>query len=143
LEIVDLDGLTLGTTTGTIVQIDINAAGHGWFVDPTPSDDAEFGMWLDGDTRVADDTSPASGSMDLFTVVMHELGHVLGFEDLDAAVDPDDLMSPTLDAGVRHLLPETETDDVSQRAADQGAQRWEKHRQTPSPPRCWSFPCAG
>jgi len=39
--------------------------------------------------------------MDLLTVVMHELGHVLGLEDLDP--DMHDLMSETLDAGVRQL----------------------------------------
>ena len=43
--------------------------------------------------------------MDLLTVVMHELGHVLGLEDLDP--DTHDLMSETLDAGVRGLcLPD-------------------------------------
>jgi hypothetical protein len=104
-DITDLAGLTLGSTSATAVQIDINAAGHGWFVDPTPSDDAEFGMWLDGDTRVADDTSPASGSMDLLTVVMHELGHVLGREH----TGDDGLMAATLAAGTR----ETDTWEVA------------------------------
>ena len=43
--------------------------------------------------------------MDLLTVVMHELGHVLGLEDLDP--DTHDLMSETLDAGVRGIcLPD-------------------------------------
>jgi hypothetical protein len=40
--------------------------------------------------------------MDLLTAVMHELGHVLGYEDVDPAAE--DLMSETLDTGVRHLL---------------------------------------
>jgi len=37
--------------------------------------------------------------------VVHELGHVLGFEDLDP--EADDLMSATLDAGVRYLPEDT------------------------------------
>jgi len=37
--------------------------------------------------------------MDLLTVVMHEIGHALGYEDLSA--DAGDLMSATLDAGER------------------------------------------
>lgn len=41
VEIVDLPGDQVGRAVdrGT-VQIDRDAAGHGWFVDPTPADDA-------------------------------------------------------------------------------------------------------
>ena len=39
--------------------------------------------------------------MDLLTVVMHELGHILGFEDQHSAGDAGDLMYETLTAGVR------------------------------------------
>jgi hypothetical protein len=39
--------------------------------------------------------------MDLLTVVMHELGHVLGFEDLDP--NAGSLMSGTLEASKRRL----------------------------------------
>src|SRR5207248_4334630 len=28
---------------GNTIYVDVNAAGHGWFVDPTPADDTEFG----------------------------------------------------------------------------------------------------
>jgi hypothetical protein len=37
--------------------------------------------------------------IDLLTVVEHELGHVVGFDDLDALSDK--LMSGLLDVGVR------------------------------------------
>jgi predicted Zn-dependent protease len=38
--------------------------------------------------------------VDLLTVVSHELGHVLGLDDLDALSEA--LMSGTLERGVRH-----------------------------------------
>jgi hypothetical protein len=37
--------------------------------------------------------------IDLLTAVAHELGHLLGFEDLDSA---DELMSDVLSLGERH-----------------------------------------
>jgi hypothetical protein len=40
--IADLDGATLGLTSGTTITIDPTAAGYGWFLDVTPVDDAEF-----------------------------------------------------------------------------------------------------
>ena len=65
------------------------AAGWGWFVDPTPGDDSEF-------------TTPGNlgeqNRMDLLSVVMHEMGHVLGFEHSETGV-----MSETLAAGVRAM----------------------------------------
>jgi hypothetical protein len=71
------------------VQLDDDGAGRGWFVDPTPSEDAEFGAG-----------GPAEG-YDLLTVVMHELGHVLGLPDLDPGAAPGDLMAATLTLGTR------------------------------------------
>ena len=100
-EIVDFEGLTLGYTESTTVLLDLDAAGYGWFIDSTPWDDAEFSRLNEEGELVADSASEAYGDMDLLTVVMHELGHVLGLEDLDP--DTHDLMSETLDAGVRQL----------------------------------------
>jgi Ca2+-binding RTX toxin-like protein len=88
-EIVEYGGLTLGVSGEDTIYIDADAAGYGWFVDPTPWDDVEF----------TGGTAPAG--MDLMTVVMHELGHVLGYRDLPAAQDS--LMSATLEEGVRRL----------------------------------------
>ncbi len=42
--------------------------------------------------------------MDLLTVVTHELGHVLGLEDIDS--EQQDLMSDTLATGVRRVYSE-------------------------------------
>ena len=38
----DLPGSYLGETEGNEIYIDSNAAGYGWFVDPTPATDEEF-----------------------------------------------------------------------------------------------------
>jgi hypothetical protein len=42
IRIADLGGTTLGLATGHFIWLDDNAAGWGWFIDPTPSDDSEF-----------------------------------------------------------------------------------------------------
>jgi len=92
--IVDLDGLTLSRVFDDKVFIDIDGAGHGWFIDSTPYNDAEF-------KPVAESKSAAYGDVDLLTAVMHELGHVLGLKDLNP--EAADMMSSTLDTGVRQL----------------------------------------
>lgn len=67
-----LDGLLLGVADGKKVTIDVTAAGWGWTV--------------------------VGGGIDLLTVVMHELGHVLGLEH----GDEDTLMGETLGPGERY-----------------------------------------
>ena len=44
----DLDGLTLGLSdvTDGIIVVDVNAAGYGWFVDPSLQRDEEFAHHL-------------------------------------------------------------------------------------------------
>ena len=61
VSIADLDGLVLGQALGRSITIDADAAGWGWSI-----------------------SQPAGVAprMDLFTAVMHELGHVLGFDDV-------------------------------------------------------------
>lgn len=87
IRITDLGGTTLGMAAGNTIWLDDNAAGWGWFVDPTPGDDSEF-------------TTPGNqgeqDKMDLLTVIMHEMGHVLGYEHQD-----DGVMQETLSAGTR------------------------------------------
>jgi hypothetical protein len=89
VRIADLGGTTLGLAAGHTLWLDANAAGWGWFVDPTPWDDSEF-------------TTPGDqgeqNHIDLLTVVMHEMGHVLGYEHEATGV-----MQDTLSAGVREL----------------------------------------
>jgi hypothetical protein len=85
--IADLGGTTLGLAAGNTIWLDDNAAGWGWFVDPTPSDDSEF-------------TTPGNQGehdrMDLLTVLTHEIGHLLGYEH-----EVSGGMQETLTAGTR------------------------------------------
>jgi hypothetical protein len=87
-------GLVGWTDTGhNQVRIDARAAGHGWFIDPTPFRDEEF---ADG---VARPGSTAAGREDLLTVVLHEMGHLAGWPD--HADGPGNLMDAFLAPGVR------------------------------------------
>ena len=106
VEVVNLDGLTLGEEIGSAVYIDIDAAGSGWFVDASPADNAEFSIHIDPHAIAAAAGSVAYGKMDLVTVVMHEIGHVLGLEHADAAQYA--VMHEDLDLGVRYLLDQRE-----------------------------------
>src|SRR5262249_41049444 len=54
--------------------------GWGFFLDPTPYDSSEFqGPIINGFAGQTQAGSPAAGLGDLYTVVLHELGHVVGF----------------------------------------------------------------
>lgn len=75
-------GWLLGVTPG-------NNSAAGYFLDPTPYESSEFqGTWRNGFTRQNTDNL---GGADLFTLVLHELGHAMGLaatEQTDAfAID--------------------------------------------------------
>jgi autotransporter-associated beta strand protein len=97
-EILDLPGNLLGLTSHHTIQIDVNAAGYGWFVDTSPWDDLEFVQTDETRVRTALPGSPAADRADLLTVVMHELGHVLGHPHEDRGV-----MEETLPLGTRRV----------------------------------------
>lgn len=100
VRIADLGDGFLGMAAGSIIWLDSNAAGHGWFVDPTPADDTEFAVQTGAHELSATATSPAAGRVDLLTVIEHEMGHVLGLEH----GAEDEVMGETLPPGVRRLL---------------------------------------
>ena len=77
--VAELDGPVLATTVGRSIVFDADAAGYGWIV------------------------GGGSGGVDLLTVAMHELGHVMGFAHEGVA----DVMSPTLTQGERLVAHDT------------------------------------
>jgi probable HAF family extracellular repeat protein len=89
IQVTSLGGLTLGIASGHTIPLDDNAAGRGWFVDPTPHSDAEF-------------TTPGNQGkqhrMDWLTVREHEAGHLLEHEHEELGV-----MIDTLPAGSRRV----------------------------------------
>jgi streptogramin lyase len=88
--IAEFPGPWLGMAVSGAVWIDQTAAGHGWYIDPTPADDSEF---------PASPGGPAYGKIDLLTVVEHELGHELGYGDTDGS----GLMGVFLGTGERRV----------------------------------------
>ncbi len=95
----------LGSTTGSTITIDASADGFGWFVDPTPLLNNEFKRLGQSADLMAVPGTLAATHMDLLTVVEHELGHILGFDDILAGGAADNLMTQTLAAGMRRLPP--------------------------------------
>src|SRR5262245_54146298 len=67
-----------GRPLGGTVVLSPTAAGHGWFIDPTPEDDSEFATPLTATALAARTGSDAYGRYDLLTVLEHELGHLFG-----------------------------------------------------------------
>ena len=53
--------------------------------------------------------SAAEGHMDLLTVVLHEMGHIAGWGDVNTAGRPNNLMDATLAPGVRRRRPDNST----------------------------------
>ncbi len=101
--VADMQGLFLGSAAPGHIIIDSDAAGYGWFLDATPSDDAEFGNVL-SDSRVqANPGQLPNGHIDLLTAVMHELSHQLGLHDTYDPADRDSISYGYLVTGERRL----------------------------------------
>jgi hypothetical protein len=108
LVIADLPSVQLAVALTDWIYLDRDAAGHGWFLDQTPGMDEEFAV-VESDRSLLAATEEASGGMDLLTVVLHELGHMVGLEDL---CDRSSLMNRDLSSGVRRGPSEADVDAV-------------------------------
>ena len=105
--VADLPGNTLGLTFPTMIVIDVDAAGYGWFIDATPGGNEEF-QFNRATGQYEATAGPAADRMDLLTVVLHELGHVAGFADeTPRSTHPGDVMLGILDVGTRRLPDES------------------------------------
>jgi hypothetical protein len=73
-----------GQQEGNVITLDDNGAGRGWYVDPSPEDALEFTnvSELAPESRwYAAEGSNPDGKLDMLSVLIHELGHVLGLRD--------------------------------------------------------------
>ncbi|CAM5793933.1 LEPR-XLL domain-containing protein [Rhizobacter fulvus] len=77
IDVADLPGASLAEYLDGRITIDIDAAGMGWFIDPTPRDDREFRG--SGAVLAATASGGAAGRIDLLSVLAHELGHAMSF----------------------------------------------------------------
>src|SRR5262249_15950338 len=100
--IANIGNKMLAYAEGNTITIDANAAGFGWFVDPTPSKDTEYSKTSNPAVLQALRGTAAYGHMDLETVIEHELGHILGYSDVNRGTS-DNLMTYSLTAGTRRL----------------------------------------
>ena len=85
VQISDLNSEGAFGLAGTrLIQLDDDALGFGWHVGSGPV---------------------PTGAVDLGTVMRHELGHILGYGDLDPATAGDSIMSGTILPGQRRHVP--------------------------------------
>jgi hypothetical protein len=103
-QIANLGGNVLAEFAGNTITLDATADGDGWFVDPAPLSSTAFKPEATDRVFAALANGPASGHMDLLTVLLHELGHVVGLHDLTDALDANNIMAEWLPPGIRRSL---------------------------------------
>ena len=97
VEVLDLSSGYLGFDDAGVVEISRDGNWAGWFIDPTPNEDSEF---CNGEM-----VNPKG--FDLLTVLEHEFGHILGFDDLPSESYPNELMADTILPGVRKVAADS------------------------------------
>jgi len=105
----DLPGDLLGLAVNGTILLDLIAAGAGWFIDPTPTQDEEFAATPDGGLIAI--STPAESGVDLLSVILHELAHHLGAKDVNVDHFPNYLLADAIAPGQRRL-PELSSLDV-------------------------------
>jgi hypothetical protein len=98
--ITDLPGDFVGMSSPDGIWIDKNGAGLGWFVDSMQTGNNAFSIRLASNKLAATPGSPAYGRMDLFTILVHEMGRPLGLQELP---DASGVMAMKFQSGVREL----------------------------------------
>ncbi len=103
IQFTDLDDQNaIGLAGERVILIDDDGFGHGWFVDQTPLVDEEFTATA-GTELAAKEGEAVGDQVDLLTVVMHELSHILGYDDLEVDTNPHELMTAEIGLGTRRL----------------------------------------
>ncbi|WP_197997296.1 putative Ig domain-containing protein [Gimesia panareensis] len=110
IEIVDLPDNLLAQSSPGKIQIDVTAAGQGWFIDATPWEHSEFSITTLTELQ-ADANSFAAFRIDLLTVIAHEFEHILEHQH-----ETTGLRKATLSPGTRRL-PEAQLQKELQRRA--------------------------
>lgn len=111
------DSSTLGFTVGKAITMDVDAAGGRWYFDEDLADNSDFGDVINA--YAAESVTKAKAT-DFFSVVLHELGHVLSFKSTDEPYvtelprrnikdvfhtsREDDLMNAIVSDDTRHLI---------------------------------------
>jgi hypothetical protein len=95
LYVIDLPSSLLGVARDGAIYIDVDAAGHGWFVDSTALRNEEFSS---GSGAILESLpgSRAAETIDLVSVLTHEYGHLLGLKHGETAT-----MAPVIGTGER------------------------------------------
>ena len=110
VQIADLFGALSGTQVGNTITLDINAAGHGWFVSPGSRDKSLEPADSDAHSDSGLSTSDSRLRIDLLTVLYHELGHALGLEDDYSDPSSDHITNGWLPIGTRRMPGNTAID---------------------------------
>ncbi len=97
IQVIDLANGVLSNTVRNTIYVDVNAASYGWFIDNTPTESSEF---YESGTHALRPVPWGSDEwkVDLWTVILHEIGHVLGYDHEESG-----LMHESLAPGVRYL----------------------------------------
>jgi hypothetical protein len=86
IRIANLTSPNMAVMENGVIDRDRTAAGHGWFVDSTPSSDEEYTATASGVTMYAKSSTEAVDHIDLLTLVEQELRKIAGLEDLTDGV---------------------------------------------------------